>query len=130
MSCGLERFNDGAVMKEEDLLRGYYQFHVKHNNIFIPSTCYIDCIYRLQYSSLCKINGVLTLGNVPRSGDFDMPLSNPLYFSTQPAHGAGSGDVVDRYFTHKFLYYYRILNILLSNSQMYFRNIPIDYHDL
>ena len=54
----------GAVMKEE-----------------IPSTCYIDCICRLQYSSLRKINGVLTLGNVPRSGAFDMPLSNRLCFS-------------------------------------------------
>ena len=54
--------------------------------IYIPSTCYIDCICRLQYSSLCKINGVLTLGNVPSSGDFDMPLSNRLCFSTQPTH--------------------------------------------
>ena len=65
-------------------MRGYYQFHV---TIFIPSTCYIDCICRLQYSSLCKINGVLTFGNVPRSGDFNMPLSNRLCFSTQSMHG-------------------------------------------
>ena len=63
-------------------------------------------ICRLQYSSLCKINGVLTLGNVPGSGDFDMPLSNRLCFST--TYAWGSGDVVDRHFTHRFLYYYRI----------------------
>ena len=30
---------------------------------------------------------MLTLGNFPRSGDFDMPLSNRLCFSTQPTHG-------------------------------------------
>ena len=72
-------------------LRGYYQFRVKQNNyiyhqymlygLYISSSIYI--------SLLCKINGVLTLGNVPRNGDFDMPLSNPLYFSTQPAHFLG-----------------------------------------
>ena len=90
MSCGLARFNDGPGWCSDErgrLLRGYYQFHVKQNNYIYPSTCYIDCICRLQYSSLCKINGVLTLGNVPRSGDFDMPLSNHLCFSTQPTHG-------------------------------------------
>ena len=96
--------------------------------IFIPRTCYIDCIYHLQYSSLCKINGVLTLGNALRSGDFDMPLSTVFLHSTW---AWGSGDVVDRCFTHKFMCYYRILkrwNLLfhiLNNSQMYFRNIPI-----
>ena len=90
--------------------------------------CYIDCICRFQYSSLCKINGVLTLGNVPRSGDFDMPLSNRLCFSTQPTHR-----VVGMLWIGPLLigsYYNHILNILLSNSQIYFRNIPIDYHNL
>ena len=72
-------------------LRGYYQFDVKQNNYIYPQYMLIDCIYHLQYSSLCKINGVLTLGNVSGSGDFDMPLSNLLCFSTQPAHGVVCG---------------------------------------
>ena len=57
---------------------------------------------------MCKINGVLTLGNVPRSGDFDVPfVKSPVFLHSTCAWG--SGDVVDRYFTHKFLYYYHIL---------------------
>ena len=79
--------------------------------MFIPRTCYIDCIYRLQYSSLCKINGVLTLGNVPRSGDFDVPLSNPLCFSSQPVHGVVGMSwigtlLISSCITIKFLIYY------------------------
>ena len=53
----------GAVMKEP--LRGYYQFHVKQNNCIYPQNM---CIYRLQYSLLCKINRVLTLGVPPGVG--------------------------------------------------------------
>ena len=59
-----------------------------------------------------------------------MPLPNPLCFSTQPGRS-------DRCFTHKFLYYlshlYKggmLLHTKLNNSQMYFRDIPIYYHDL
>ena len=130
MSCGLARFNDGPGWCSDErrrLLRGYYQFHVKQN-----SACYNDCICRLQYSSLCKINGVLTLGNVPRSGDFDMPLSNRLCFSTQSTHGVVGmlwiGTLlIGSCITIAFL---KRWNILLSNTQMYFRNIPIDYHNL
>ena len=59
---------------------------MKRNNYIYPQDMF-DCINRLQYSSLCKINGVLTLSNSPRSGDFDMPLSNLPCFSTQPGHG-------------------------------------------
>ena len=79
------------------------------------------------------MNGVLTLGNVPRSGDFDMTLSNRLCFSNQPTHG-----VVGMLWIGTLLIGSCITialkkkswNILLSNSQMYFRNIPIDYHNL
>ena len=73
MSCGLARFNDGPGWCSDERgrpLRGYYQFHVKRNDYIYPQD--IDCIYHLQYSSLCKINGVLTLGYAPRSGDFDI----------------------------------------------------------
>ena len=36
----------------------------------------------------CAKSMVYTLGNAPRSGDFDIPLSNPICFSTQPSgHG-------------------------------------------
>ena len=50
--------------------------------MFIPRTCYIDCIYRLQYSSLCKINGVLRLGMPPGVGVLtcrrQIPCVSPL----------------------------------------------------
>ena len=62
--------------------------------MFIPRTCYIDCIYRLQYSSLCKINGVLTLGMPPGVGVLtchrQIACVSPLNLAW------GSGDVVDR----------------------------------
>ena len=134
MSCGLARFNDGPGWCSDGrgrLLRGYYQFHVKQNIYNIPSTCYIDCICRLQYSSLRKINGVLTLGNVPRSGAFDMTLSNCLCFSINlhmVVRMLWIGTLlIGSCITIAFL---KRWNILSSNSQMYFRNIPIDYHNL
>ena len=131
MSCGLARFNDGPGWCSDErgrLLRGYYQLHVKQNNYIYPQyMLYLDYICRLQYSSLCKINGV---GNVPRSGDFDMPLSNRLCFSTQPGRGVVGmlwiGTLlISSCITIAFL---KKWNILLSNSQMYFRNIPIEYY--
>ena len=61
-----------------------------------------------------------------------MPLSNRLCFSTQPTHGVVGmlwiGTLlIGSCITIAFL---KRWNILLSNSQMYFRNIPIDYHNL
>ena len=102
--------------------------------MFIPRTCYIDCIYRLQYSSLCKINGVLTLGMPPRSGSFDMPSSNPLCFSTQPGRGVVGMSwigalLISSCITVTFIKGGMLLHTKLNNSQMHFRDIPIDYHD-
>ena len=47
--------------------------------MFIPRTCYIDCIYRLQYSSYCKINGVLTLGMPPGVGVLTCRRQIPVF---------------------------------------------------
>ena len=109
MSCGLARFNDGpgsAVMKEEDLWGDIINFMWSKIIMFIPRTCYIDCIYRLQYSSWCKINGVLTLGMPPGVGVLtcrrQISCVSPLNLAWD------SGDVLDRCFTHKFLYYCHI----------------------
>ena len=74
----------------------------------------------------------------PRSGDFDMPSSNPLCFSTQPGRGVVEMSwigalLISSCITIAFL---KTWNMLLytklnnCNSQMYFRDIPIDYHDL
>ena len=59
-----------AVMKEEDLWGAIISIMWSERTIYIyiPRTCYIDCIYHLQYSSLCKINGVLTLLRAPGVG--------------------------------------------------------------
>ena len=87
-------------------------------------------------SAVCYgINDILTLGIPPGVGVLtcrhQIPCVSPLNLAW------GSGDVVDRCFTHKFLYYCHIykksgmlLHTKLNNSQMYFRDIPIDYHDL
>ena len=74
----------------------------------------------------------IDLDNVPRSGDFDMPLSNPLCFSTQPAHGVVGMSWIGTLLLSSgiTIAFFKRWNILLSNSQMYFRNIPIDYLDL
>ena len=69
----------------------------------------------------------------PRSGDFDMPSSNPLCFSTQPGRGVVGMSwigtlLISSCITIAFLN--MLLHTKLNNSQMYFRDIPIDYHDL
>ena len=79
-------------------------------------------------------HGVLTLSMPPGVGvltcHHQIPCVSPLNLAW------GSGDVVDRCFTHKFLYYCHIYKkvecycILNLNNRMYFRDIPIDYHDL
>ena len=82
-----------------------------------------------------KINGVLTL-DMPPGG-----VGILTYRRQIPCVSTwvwDSGDVVDSCFTHKFLYYYRILlktwnmslHTKLNNSHMYFRDIPIDYDHL
>ena len=98
-------------------MRCYFQFHVKQNN-YLSAEHVILTVYRLQSSLLCKINGVLTLGMPPRVGILtcrrQIPCVSPLNL------GRGSRDVVDRCFTHKFLYYSRTLMLLhtkLNNSK-------------
>ena len=107
ISYGLARCNDGPGRCSRGRpLRIYYQFHVKQNNYIYPRTIFIKCMYRLQYSSLCKIKCIDT---IDWSGDFDMPLSNPLFL-----HSTWAG--ISSLFTHKFLYYTHILkswNMLL-----------------
>ena len=74
--------------------------------------------------------------HAPRSGDFDMPLSNPLCFSTQTGRGVVGMSwigalLISSCITIAFLKRWNMLMYTkLNNSQMYFRDIPIDYHDL
>ena len=71
---------------------------------------------------------VLTIVNVPRSGDFDMPLSNPLCFSTQPTHGVVGMLWIGILLITSCITIAFKKGVLLSNSQIYLWNIPIDYH--
>ena len=75
----------------------------------------------------------IDIRHAPRSGDFDMPSSNPLCFSTQRGRGVVGMSwigalLISSCITIAFLKRWNML--LHNNSQMYFRDIPIDYHDL
>ena len=98
--------------------------------MFIPRTSYIVYIvFNIVHSA------ILTLGMPPGVGVLtcrhQIPCASPLNLAW------GSENVVDRCFTHNFMYHCHIykkvgmlLHTKLNNSQMYFRDIPIDYHDL
>ena len=62
-----------------------------------------------------------------------MPSSNPLCFSTQPGRGAVVMSWIGALLISS-CNTVAILNMLLhtklNNSQIYVRDIPIDYHDL
>ena len=55
---------------------------------------------------LCKINGVFTL-DMPPGGVGILTCRRQIPCVSTWVWG--SGDIVDRCFTHKFLYYYRII---------------------
>ena len=62
-----------------------------------------------------------------------MPSSNPLCFSTQPGVGVVGMSwigalLISSCITVTFIKRWNV--IALNNSQMYFRGIPIDCHDL
>ena len=59
-----------------------------------------------------------------------MPLSNSLCFSTQPAHGVVGMLWIGTLLISSCITVTKKVEYIISNSQMYFRNIPIDYHDL
>ena len=83
-------------------MRGYYIFHMKHNNFLSPEqvilTVYI--VFNIVHSAKSIIRyapgvGVLTCHR-------QIPCVSPLNLAW------GSKDVVDRCFTHNFMYYCHI----------------------
>ena len=135
MSCGLARFkhDPGRYSDESEGLLSvlceakYLYLSTEH----VILTVYI--IFNYVENQWC-----IDIRYAPRSGDFDMLLSNPLCFSTQPGRGVVGmswiGDLlISSCITIAFLKRWNMLlhcHTKLNNSQIYFRVIPIDYHDL
>ena len=121
MSCGLASFNYGPGQCSDERgrpLRCYFEFHVKQNN-YLSAEHVVLTVY-IVFKFIVQNQWCIDIRHAPRSGDFDMPSSNLLCFSTQPGHEVVGMSwigalLISSCITLALLICYCILNWIIAN---------------